>query len=550
MGKHRRGVVAVAAFLTIITSVAAPVLAAGEYGDFLLDPSSGEVGDTIILRGENAAECPETTQIQMGFRSSDGFYQANLDDGAAIENDNGTIAAPFEIPSEMHYFSPHEPDTRPVPPGDHTVYVQCVGEWTYADLTLTVVESSDDPEPPATPPTGDGPLGTSSGSVAPGSDVKVAGNGFEPGEDVSVVLYSSPVVLATATADGSGVMATTVTIPADTAPGGHVLAAFGAEQTLTSPIEVLPAGVTRVAGGDRVATAVEVAQASFPKGAAVVVVASSAAFPDALAGATLAGLLDGPVLLTGQAGLDPLVAAEIERLGATHAVLLGGPVALSPKVADDLEAAVDTLERIDGADRYATGVAIAEKAAELGADTSTVYLTSGENFPDAVAISAAAAATDRPLLLTRPGELPDVTVAALDAMGPDTVVVVGGPLAVSNDVADDASAAAGGATVARLDGPDRYATAVAVAQHGLGEGLTMKPLWLATGQQFPDALSAGPAAAASGSVLLLVGTDTVETATAEFLQASACQIDTMVVVGGPVAVTSAALVDLAEAATC
>lgn len=549
MRSHRIGVAAVAAAVAGATVGVMPVLAQdSSYGEFALVPTSGAVGDTITMTGENATECPEFTQIQLGMTTKDGEYRRALNNGEAVENDGGTIEVPFEIPETLptSYVSD---ETHTVEPGEYDIYLDCVGQWTYANLTLTVVEASDF-DPPAEAPEGDGPLATSASSVLPGAQLEVAGGGFVAGEDVPVVLYSSPVVLATATADGGGAISTTVTIPDSTEAGGHEIAAFGSEQVLTSALEVLPDGVSRVAGDDRIATAVEVSRNAFAAGAKTVVVASAATFPDALAGATLAGLYGVPVLLTGQAELDPRTAGEIDRLGATTAVMLGGPLALSAEVADDLDGQVDSVERIAGEDRYETAAAIADAAVDLDADTSVVYLVSGENFPDAVAISATAAATGRPLLLTRPDVLPDATATALESLAPDQVVVVGGPVAVSDPVAQAAGQAAGGATLSRLHGPDRYATAVAVAEHALTEGLTLESLWVATGQQFPDALSAGPAAAATGSALLLVGTDSLADVTTTFVADEACQIDQLLVVGGPVAVATTTLMALSEAASC
>lgn len=56
-----------------------------------------------------------------------------------------------------------------------------------------------------------------------------------------------------------------------------------------------------------------------------------------------------------------------------------------------------------------------------------------------------------------------------------------------------------GAAAARLSGADRYATSAVVA----GQFSSASVVWVATGQDFPDALAAAPAAAAQGGPLLL-----------------------------------------------
>ncbi|QKW23323.1 hypothetical protein HUT16_33340 [Kitasatospora sp. NA04385] len=63
--------------------------------------------------------------------------------------------------------------------------------------------------------------------LAPGSSVAVTGGGYQPGGTIELTLFSTPVALGTATADGSGTFKATVKLPADTAPGTHTIQAVG-----------------------------------------------------------------------------------------------------------------------------------------------------------------------------------------------------------------------------------------------------------------------------------------------------------------------------------
>ena len=56
-------------------------------------------------------------------------------------------------------------------------------------------------------------------------------------------------------------------------------------------------------------------------------IATAGDYPDALAGASLAGRNSAPVLLLNEAGAEA-VGAEVERLGANDVVVLGGPEAI------------------------------------------------------------------------------------------------------------------------------------------------------------------------------------------------------------------------------
>ena len=83
-----------------------------------------------------------------------------------------------------------------------------------------------------------------------------------------------------------------------------------------------------------------------------------------------------------------------------------------------------------------------------------------------------------------------------------------------------------GYNTARIAGSDRYETAVAVA-NALGSPSTV---FLATGVNFPDALSAGPAAAHVSGVVLLTGGSSMPSVTRSYLNA---HVGSVYAVGGP-----------------
>jgi len=65
------------------------------------------------------------------------------------------------------------------------------------------------------------------GSFEPGGSVTVEGGGFWPGESVELVLHSTPVTIATVTANAAGGFATTAAVPSSVPPGAHTLVATG-----------------------------------------------------------------------------------------------------------------------------------------------------------------------------------------------------------------------------------------------------------------------------------------------------------------------------------
>lgn len=173
--------------------------------------------------------------------------------------------------------------------------------------------------------------------------------------------------------------------------------------------------------------------------------------------------------------------------------LLTGAIVATP-VGSASAASVD---RLYGADRYATSVAIAQQAYPEGAPI--VFLATGSGFADALSAAPAAAAHGGPLLLTDPRTLPASVTAELKRLAPELVVVVGGTGAVAGSIV---TAVRGlGLTVERVSGDDRYATSRAIVERFFAEAPTA---WLATGANFPDALAASAAAGSIGAPVVLV----------------------------------------------
>lgn len=292
--------------------------------------------------------------------------------------------------------------------------------------------------------------------------------------------------------------------------------------------------VERLAGDNRVDTAVEVSSATFTS-ADVVVLARSDVYADALAGAPVALRDDAPILLTPPDDLTDGVAAEIERLGASEAILLGGTAALSAAVEAEARAMGLTVTRIGGENRFGTAALL---AAELGATTESAVLVEGGNpdpargWPDAVSAAPFAAFTARPILLVTADDLPDETAAALETQGVTEAVVVGGEAAVGTQVV--AEVEAGGTRTRRVAGMTRYETSAAVYAEGLGEGMNEGVVWLATGSNWPDALVVGPAAAAGGNGFLIIdgGSLSASPPTRDVLIDRADLIETARIVGG------------------
>jgi len=213
---------------------------------------------------------------------------------------------------------------------------------------------------------------------------------------------------------------------------------------------------------------------------------------------------------------------SVGTVGATAAVTITlgtGPV--TPSV-----------DRISGSDRYSTAVAISQ--AGYPTTARVVYLATGENYPDALSAAPAAAAHGGPLLLTVPTELPDSVRDEIIRLKPTDIVVVGGTQAVSASVFNKLKPLA--TTVTRIAGADRFETGrkiVAAAFQG-----TVASAYIATGLNYPDALSASAAAGSVGIPVVLVNgaAGSVDAATIALLKK--LNVSSVTVVGGTQAVSS------------
>lgn len=304
----------------------------------------------------------------------------------------------------------------------------------------------------------------------------------------------------------------------------------------------------RIAGRDRIATAIALSRHAHANGSDAAVVAAHRGFPDAIAAAPLAEAAGGPVLLNPRDRLAAAVGDELRRLGASTIYLMGGDKAQSPAVERELAALPGVrVVRVAGASRYATAARAAELAAErwraAGAEVTGAIVASGATFPDALSAGPWAAASAQPIVLTRPDRLSPEAEEALAALDVERVAVVGGPGAVAEAVVDELDG-----KVIRVYGPDRYATAEQVARRAVAAGANGHRALLASGRDFPDALAAGPAAAAGGGVLLLTGATGVPEPTRAWLTERRGAMAPLRVAGGPGAVSDATVHHLLRAA--
>ncbi|PRX48663.1 putative cell wall binding repeat protein [Prauserella shujinwangii] len=264
-----------------------------------------------------------------------------------------------------------------------------------------------------------------------------------------------------------------------------------------------------------------------------VVLARGDNFPDALAGGPLAAYVNGPLLLNSPDRLLPEVKAEIQRVLAPggKVFLLGGTGSLSAGVRSAITAMGYQTERIAGANRFETAIRIAERMPT----TNLFFVTTGMNFPDALAAGEYAAqytyyATHAPdltdrrpiaLLFTNDGRMPATTAQFADARASEhdrslLMMTAGG-------AADRAVRATfPPAVIESFVGANRFETAAVIARRLYTDPSSGELLaWgagLANGMNFPDALGGTGLLMTYGDPLLLTRATTLDAPTRQFLQ--------------------------------
>ncbi|EHQ88486.1 InlB B-repeat-containing protein [Desulfosporosinus youngiae] len=264
-------------------------------------------------------------------------------------------------------------------------------------------------------------------------------------------------------------------------------------------------GVKRLAGVNRVDTALEIAKASYEGKVSNVVLATAENYPDALAGSVLAYKMKAPILLVGSTETDQekvldYLKKNLDSAGTVN--ILGGTAVVSSAMEAKITAiGCKNITRLGGTDQYETSVKIADS---LEVKTGTpLVLVSGENYPDALSISSAAGIMQVPILLVQKDRISEEVKRKIATIMPTKVYIIGlegvVSAAVESDVAQITSLDP--ANIIRIGGADRYETSLAVAQYF---NLGGQNVCIATGSNFPDALAGSVYAANLKAPILLV----------------------------------------------
>lgn len=216
----------------------------------------------------------------------------------------------------------------------------------------------------------------------------------------------------------------------------HHITLVGGPATVSAGVETAlraySPDVTRIDGATRYEVSAGISSAAFGPDRPVAYIASGEVFPDALSGSAAAGRAGGPVLLVSKDSVSDAVKAELGRLKPRAVVVMGGTNTISAAVLATVStyAPAGTTTRIGGADRYEVSANVASRY-PVG-DSGTVFVASGEVFPDALSGSARAIWHNAPVVLVTKDTVPATVQAQLNRLNPVHIIVLGGPNTISD----------------------------------------------------------------------------------------------------------------------
>lgn len=316
----------------------------------------------------------------------------------------------------------------------------------------------------------------------------------------------------------------------------------------------------RLSGSNRLETMYQVALKLSPGLVNNVVLTSGYEFADALAGIPFAHQKSAPILLVDKAPKPDSKAIQYikDHLRVNGKVyILGGTGVITSeceKVLMSIGIKNQNIIRIAGSNRYNTALEIAKNMEHSG---SEYYLVSGVDFPDALSASILAATTnfyDKEeadylkskgktvqvsrggvpiILLPSDDKTPQAIIDFLnrplqDQTKRQTLHIIGGTGAISETIVSELKAkvtqlAPNGAI--RISGSDRYHTnknlflqrdRFDMSWQSNGNGLPLPQIFLANGQDYPDALSGAVLASSLKAPLVLIN-NKLSTATSDIL---------------------------------
>ncbi|MBF1056565.1 MAG: cell wall-binding repeat-containing protein [Peptostreptococcus sp.] len=281
--------------------------------------------------------------------------------------------------------------------------------------------------------------------------------------------------------------------------------------------------VTRISGSDRYDTSFKIQEfLTKDEFSYYAVFASGEGFSDALSAGILAGEFEAPLILVRKDSIPKVISDNYSRITFGRSFLVGGTNSVSKKVEDEIHKNISVTIRLAGKNRLDTALSIYGPILEKRKE-----LVLGDAFSSYNGYVYADALTAMPYMYQLNkhdmGPLPLLPYA-----GEDASIVFGGYNSVPKLVGEKS----------RIYGADRYKTAVEISKAFKSNlNKDVDTIVLASGEDYPDALCAGPLASSKNAAILLTNSKTLNEDTREYIKANT-NIKNIIIVGGERSISS------------
>lgn len=283
----------------------------------------------------------------------------------------------------------------------------------------------------------------------------------------------------------------------------------------------------RIAGQNRFATAVAIASRGWTQ-SNYAILAYGYNYPDALAATPLAKRYDAPILLTEKDTLPLVTKLELSNLNTKRVFIVGGLGVISNGVENELKNMGIDVTRLAGQSRYDTSVKIAEQLENV----SNVAVVRGDQYAGALSIASIAAKNNMPILLAQGDNLANSVTSYLSGKQITKTYVIG-------DFNDNVTKQLPNTEI--ISGSNIYNTNVKVLEK-FNADYNFDNLFMATGEDFADALT-GTAYAAKTSAPILLVNASLPLPSVQYLNSRKSVIKQLTILGGEGAVSASLVSD-------
>lgn len=263
--------------------------------------------------------------------------------------------------------------------------------------------------------------------------------------------------------------------------------------------------VVRIYGNNRYETCLNISEKFNNEKVDNIIIASGNDFPDALSGSVLSKKFNAPILLVDKEVKNSMDSIQYLKQHFNYdgkIYVLGGTASVSEDYVNYIKnLGCKNVIRLGGKDRFDTNKKILDTFdVQKG---TPIILTNAYGFADALSVSSTAASKGYPIFMSNSSNLSDEVKQKINDIQPSKVYLIGGEGALSNNIISEVEniiPRLGDSNIIRIGGNTRYDTSLNISKYFNMDSDTAV---IASGENFPDALSGSAIAAQKSAPIIL-----------------------------------------------